>query len=450
MFFQKLTRRNEIGANSYLLDLDGTRAVVDCGAHPKEDGYEALPDFGLVEYDSLDAIFISHSHLDHVGALPVLMREQPTAPVYLTEAAAALSDAMLHNSVNVMTSQRVELGINEYPFFTHRELDRLEDAWRHRRIGKPFGLGDDGVTVEFFDAGHILGSVGILFRAGGKSIFYTGDVNFEDQTLTKKAVFPEGGIDTLILETTRGSLARAPHYERSSEEIRFAEAIAAALDRGGSVLIPVFAMGKTQEVLMMLDLFKKRSAIPDAPVYIGGLSTKMTILFDKFADKVRRNFKGFQILTDMEIQLSPRKQRRQIEYSPGCIYALSSGMMTEKTVSNGFAAHFLDNPKNALLFVGYADPASPAGKIRAASHGDPITLDPALPPTDLLCTVDVFDFSGHAPREDLRAYANKLKPKKVILVHGDPDALEWFHECLASDLPDSEIVIPQPGEKIPL
>ncbi len=450
MFFQKLTRRNEIGANSYLLDFDGTRTVVDCGAHPKEDGNASLPDIGLVEYDSLDGIFISHSHLDHVGALPVLMREQPSAPVYLTAGAAALSDAMLHNSVNVMTSQRAELDIKEYPFFTHRELDRVEEAWVHRPIGKRFDIGDRGVTAEFFDAGHILGSVGILFRTGEKTVFYTGDVNFEDQTLTKGAVFPEDGVDTLIIETTRGSVARAPHYERADEERRFGEAIAAALERGGSVLVPVFAMGKTQEVLIMLDQFKKAGVIANAPVFIGGLSTKMTILFDKFASKVRRNFEGFQILSDMEIQLSPRKQRRELSYSPGCIYALSSGMMTEKTVSNGFARQFLDNPKNSLLFVGYADPMSPAGQIRSAAHGDPVSLDPSLPPIDLLCEVDVFDFSGHAPREDLRAYANKLKPKKIILVHGDQDALDWFKEKLSADLPDSEVIIPEPGEKIGL
>jgi predicted metal-dependent RNase len=176
----------------------------------------------------------------------------------------------------------------------------------------------------------------------------------------------------------------------------------------------------------------------------------MTHIFDDFADRVRRHHAGLEILKDIEIQLNPRRQRKALQYSPGCIYALSSGMMTEKTVSNTFAHQFLDNPKNALLFVGYADPASPAGKVRAASPGDLITLDAALPPVGLECEVEVFDFSGHAPRDDLRAYAKKLDPKKVILVHGDQEALDWFAGALRADLPRAEVVIPPPEQQVAL
>lgn len=451
MLLQNLTRKNEIGANCYLLDLDGTRVILDSGMHPKEEGMACIPDFDQVPVDSTDAIIVTHAHLDHVGSLPVLMREQPSADVFMTGGTAALADAMLHNSVNVMTSQRMELGITEYPFFTHRELDRLKPGWIQRPVGRRFDVGRGNVTAEFYDAGHILGSAGVMLDTGDTTIFYTGDVNFEDQTLTKAAEFPEGDVDVLILETTRGSVPRAPGYTRADEENRLAAAIDDALTRGGSVLVPVFAIGKTQEVLLMLDRFKREHLISGkAPVYIGGLSTKMTHIFDKFASKTRRNHPGLQILKDIEIQLSPRRQRKEINYSPGSIYALSSGMMTEKTVSNGFAFQFLDNPLNSLLFVGYADPASPAGKIRDAEKGDSIILDPDRRAIDLNCTVDVFDFSGHAPRQHLRDFANKLRPKKIILVHGDPDALDWFKDTLSEDLPDTEIVIPVPGTQVPL
>ena len=130
MFFQSLLRQNEIGANSYLVELDGHRIVLDSGMHPKEEGIESLPAHHELESSSVDSIFVSHSHLDHSGSLPVLMNNQPDAEVYMTPATSKLVDALLHNSVNVMESKRVELGITDYPFYTHRELDRLVKRWR--------------------------------------------------------------------------------------------------------------------------------------------------------------------------------------------------------------------------------------------------------------------------------------------------------------------------------
>jgi predicted metal-dependent RNase len=155
-------------------------------------------------------------------------------------------------------------------------------------------------------------------------------------------------------------------------------------------------------------------------------------------------------LKEMKLSVASRRRKRDITYNPHCIYALSSGMMTEKTVSNKFAFEFIDNPKNSLLFVGYADPDSPAGKIRAAKKGDPILLDQNLAPVELHCEVHEFDFSGHAIREDLRKFANDVTPKKIILVHGDDNAFEWFQQKLAEDMPDTEIVIAEPAEKISL
>jgi predicted metal-dependent RNase len=120
-------------------------------------------------------------------------------------------------------------------------------------------------------------------------------------------------------------------------------------------------------------------------------------------------------------------------------------MMTEKTLSNSFARKILSDPKHTMIFVGYADPESPAGKLKQAQQGDMVTLDPSLPPQKLLCRVEQFNFSGHASRESIRAYVNRVTPKKVILVHGDPSAVEWFRGTLAQDLPGSEIIVPEPG-----
>lgn len=450
MYFQSLSRRRGIGANSYLLDLDDTRVVLDAGMDPKAEGTESLPDYAQVPYDSVDGIVVSHCHLDHVGSLPVLMRRHPHARVYLTEACAHLSDAMLHNSVNVMTMKREELGITDYPFFTHREVDRAQHVWDEVSVGRSFAMGESNAQFTFFDAGHIMGSVGMLVEHQGKRIFYTGDVQFEDQTLSKGAQFPKDPLDVLIMETTRGGVTRRDGYCRESESERLAEAIRSTLAREGSVLIPIFAMGKTQEILMTLHLLREQDRIPAAPIFIGGLSTKMTVIYDKLADRVTRHHQDFEILEEMNLTIASRRRKREIRYQPHTIYALSSGMMTEKTVSNKFAFEFLDNPRNAILFVGYADPESPAGKIRSARKGDLIVLDPERAPIELHCDVHEYDFSGHAVREDLRAYANEVSPKKILLVHGDDDAYAWFEQKLSGDLPGAEIIAVEPGEKIDL
>lgn len=450
--FQSLNLRAEIGGNSYALNLDGTTILLDAGMHPKEDGANALPRYQEIPYDSADAIIISHSHLDHIGTLPVAQRDQPSAPVYLTAPCAALGDALLHNSVNVMSSQRDELGIPEYPLYHHREIDYLQDRWMIRPYEKTFSLdpaGDCETTVTFYDAGHILGSAGVLIEKDHKQIFYTGDVHFSGHTLIKGARFPElSEPDLLIMETTRGADDRPTDYTRADQEARFAQSIASALEAGGSALVPVFAIGKTQEVLTMIDNFKAEGLIPEhTPIFIGGLSTKMTVIYDSFSDSTRRHRPNFEILRDMKLQTGNKRRRAPIEYKPGAIYCLSSGMMSEKTVSNIFARSFLQNAKNSLLFVGYAEPSTPAGAIKAASSGDIIRLD-GTHKVQLNCVVDEFDFSGHARREELVEFAVKARPKKLLLVHGDPPAVDWFQKTLSQSLPDTEIIVPQPTVRI--
>ncbi len=450
-FFQCLSRTLDVGANSYLIQAGETRVVLDAGMHPKRNGFEALPDLEKLRYDSVDAILVSHAHQDHTGALPVLVQQQPNARVHMTEETLELAQAMLHNSVNVMCSIREEAGVMEYPLFTHGELDRIIPSWEIRNPGRAFTLGQDGeVRCEFFSAGHTLGAAGMRLEWNGRSVFYTGDVHFEDQTLVRSSAFPEDPVDVLIMESTRGDSQRAPGYTREKEMLRLGQCIADALERGGSVMIPVFALGKTQETMLMIKELKERGIIDmDVPIHIGGLSTKITTLFDRFADTSRRHQRGFRILDDMPgLVAASRRSRGEIPYSRGRIYAFSSGMMTPKTVSNRFAKRILEDSRNALLFVGYADPDTPAGQILRSKKGDRIELEPGQPLVPLQCPVEKFDFSGHAPREALRDFAVKVRPRHLILVHGDLSAREWLRQAIQKELPETKIHIPEAGQRI--
>jgi Cft2 family RNA processing exonuclease len=456
--FTNLTRAVEIGANCYAIQLANKTVILDSGLHPKLEGEAALPHHGLIADDSVEAIILSHAHHDHVGSLPVLMRRHPRAPVFMTEATRQLSDVMLHNSVNVMTKKRDE-GIPAYPLFTHREVELCTKRWRAAPLAQRFDLGGDrlsagetaDITCEFFDAGHILGSAGTLIRANGRTIFYTGDVNFDDQTLMQSARFPLEQIDVLIMETTRGDHGTPDGFSRAAEEQRLARTINEVFARGGAVLLPLFALGKTQELLAMFFGFRKRGLLKrDCPIYIGGLSAKLTEIHDKLAGRTPRQHADLQLLDEVAPFVLSGQQAGELPAKGGRIYALSSGMMTEKTLSNTFARQFLSDPVQSLIFVGYADPQSPAGKIRNAHLGDIVQLAADIPPQPLRCDVEKFNFSGHASRESLRAYVNKIRPKTVVLVHGDMSSVEWFREALTGDLPESRIVTPTPGVSLEL
>lgn len=459
MRLTNLTRANEIGANSYLLDFDGDgRVVLDAGMHPRLDGLDALPDFSLLPVDSVDAIFVSHAHHDHTGGLPVITREQPRARVFMSEGTFHLADPLLHNSIEIMLKQRMDKNIVEYPLFTHKELSTQVTRWQPCTLRRPCGL--DGyplsasnttpLSFTFHDAGHILGSVGIEFNHRGHRVFYTGDVNFADQTLMQAAAFPREKIDTLIIETTRGAQATPPDFTRENVINRLAESILDIFDQGGAVLIPVFALGKTQEALTILHLLQKQGRLPRTPIFIGGLGRSFTQIYDKLSHVTPRAFPNLQLLSQMQPEIMDGRRARESRPKKGNIYLISSGMMTEKTLSNLFAQHFLSQRHYGIFFIGYCDPDSPAGRLRAAKPGEKVVINPMAGEQEVKCKLDYFDLTAHAKREDLLSYILEVNPRTCVLVHGDTPALEWFQHELQNRRPDMRVIIPAPGQEISL
>ena len=214
------------------------------------------------------------------------------------------------------------------------------------------------VSIEFFDAGHILGSVGTLIRAEGRTIFYTGDVQFDDQTIMQGARFPEHELDVLIIETTRGDRAtpgglhpRAARNcvspTRSARNSTAAPACSSRFSRSA----------KRRRCSRCFTSFRRRGLLGLCPIYIGGLSTKLTEIYDKLAHHTPRQQHDLQILDAVAPFTMAGKAADATPLKGERIYAISSGMMTEKTLSNSFARQVLSDPAHALFFVGYADPA---------------------------------------------------------------------------------------------
>src|SRR5881398_3580844 len=427
---------------------------------PKNTGEDALPYLKAIAGRDIEAILISHAHQDHIGTLPLIMRHFPSARVFMTEATAEIGSVLLHNSVNVMTRQREEIGEASYPLFTHRETDRASERWRWCPVRQRISVAGerapqrekDALTFEFFDAGHVLGSTGILLRAENQTVFYTGDVNFDDQTIMEAAIFPQEKIDVLIVECTRGDHAKPGGWTRAGEERRLAEALEDTFERGACVLIPVFALGKTQEVLAMLYKFRResRKLSGDFPIYIGGLSSKFTDIYDRRARMTRRQLPRLQLMKDAAPFVLNDETVRDAPLRAGRVYALSSGMMIPKTLSNIFARRLIENPQHSIFFVGYANPESPGGLLRDSPAGGKVALDPGRPPQRVRCNIEQFQFSAHATRESLIEYAKKLSPHKIVLVHGDPPAVDWMRATLSAALPRSEIIVPTPGMELEL
>src|SRR5258707_4998012 len=183
----KITNLNPdtaIGASAWHVEFEGHRLLLDAGTHPKLEGRDALPLFGQIKSPELDAIAISHCHHDHVGSLPVALRHFPQAHMLMTELSYFLVERVLHNSVNVMKRQRDELGIREYPLYTHDELDDLAPLFQGFRYNRQVDwaafhktrAGFQSPTLEYYDAGHALGSAGLMVRGQKENLFFTGDV----------------------------------------------------------------------------------------------------------------------------------------------------------------------------------------------------------------------------------------------------------------------------------
>lgn len=454
--FLNLTRGNEIGANCYYVEAGGTGVVLDAGMHPKLEGRAALPDFDLLQRRPVRGAFLSHAHLDHTGSLPLLLPYIPEARVFMSEPTYHLAEPLLHNSVNVMKRQREERGLAEYPLFTHTDVDRCKEKWQACHLERRWSLegfpvkadDPDPATFTLHHAGHILGSAALRLNLHGESILYTGDINFADQTLLGRATLPSGGVDTLVIECTRGAQPTPEGHTRATSTAQLLQAIQETFDRDGAVLIPIFAMGKTQELLALLHHAALRGEIDYEGLWIGGLGRVFTQIYDRLADTAPGRIRRTVLGTEVQPEVFEIRKAQGFRPKPGHIYLLPSGMMTAQTTSHRLAALFLQRPEHAVFFVGYTDPDSPAGHLRATPPGGEILLGGDSGPVQVRCPVRHFDFTSHATREAILEYIGTLQPRRCFLVHGDLPALQWFEGEIRRLHPSIEVHIPAPGREI--
>ena len=443
--FSVLGGGQEIGANSYLLNLAGTRILLDAGLHPKKYGEESLPDYDRIDHE-LEAIFISHAHLDHIGSLPLVNRRHPQAPIFATLPTKDIALRMLHNTVTVMNIFREEKGMLEYPFFDRQDLWPLEEEilgveYRPRRIPSPQGENlysewvhlRRGIQVHFIPAGHVLGAAGVLLRQGKRVIYYTGDISLKDQALVSGALLPEGRIDTLILECTYGNDPGYHSQNRQAEIDSFAREATSVLSAGGCVLLPAFALGKTQELLCILSGLMREGKVPPVPLYLSGLGKSITEIYQEHRRYLRPrasilSFDLFSVLGSLD-DLSVRALLRE----PAVIVA-TNGMMVENTPSARIARWMVQEERHGIFFCGYVDPDTLGYRVFHARPGEALLFSPdGNPVTVRNSNIRRFYLSSHADRYEILEVARRIHPRHIILVHGEKEGMEFMTGELEGD-----------------
>jgi Cft2 family RNA processing exonuclease len=455
----KITNLNpdaDIGASAWFLEIEGHRLLMDAGTHPKREGRAGLPLYDLVKGQDVDAIALSHCHHDHVGSLPVAFRHFPKAHVLMSELSYFIVERVLHNSVNVMTRQRDEAGIKEYPLYSHDEVDDIAPhfqgfkynrqiewaAFQKTRAGQP------SPTLEFYDAGHALGSAGMMVRGRKETVFYTGDVSFGDQTILRGARFNDVKADVLIMETTRGNRPVTPGFTREAELERLTQAIERVLKRKASILIPTFALGRTQEILALLALLTKAGRLKHQPIYIGGLGRVFTEIYDLESHRTNRQHSNLQLREALNLVVLEKGQLEKMKLTGGRIFVITAGMMSENTAAHNLAVRMIGDEKQAIFFVGYADKDTPGGRLKAAKPGETFIFSPSAGEVTRRCELDDFDLTAHANRDELLNFVGQVSPRTVLLGHGDEDSRKWFEDQIRTRHPKIKVIQPAPGKMV--
>ena len=437
--FLPLGGAGEIGANCYYLNINNVGIILDCGMHPQKTGLDSLPKFDLLEDKPTDYVLISHAHQDHLNALPFLIKKFPHLKIITTPQTRAVAELTLHNAISILKRQVDE---SEFEIYSRDEVDLLIKSINYKSYNEKFILdslnSSQEIEAEFFDAGHIIGSAGIMLRFDGRKIFFTGDINLSSQTLLAGAELPSEKIDFLITETTYGSTESSGLNHWENEVERFSSSINKVINNGGSVLIPVFALGKLQEILATIWLQMQRNKITNVDIYTGGIGNKINRIYDYNRYVVNRNEKELMLSDIPQKNLNELRDYDDLFKSPSIVLA-SSGMMIESTFSFLLAKQWLQKKDSAIFTVGYMDPSTPGSVISKAKRGDKIQVTDRDKKVEVKCEIKNFRLSAHSKREELVSLVKKLNPDKVVLIHGDKEAIDWIGASVLKQFPGKKV-----------
>ena len=451
-----------VTGSKHLIELwDNTRVLLDCGMYQGL-GKETYPLNAEEPFDptSINAVVLSHAHIDHSGLLPKLVKDGFNGPIYATAATFALCEIMLKDSAFIQEADvrfsnkrhnRPESEAYE-PLYKMKDVEDTLDLFEVIEEEKWFDVAQ-GVKAEFIPNGHILGSAAVYLEIDEikekTTLLYTGDIGRYNTALIKNPIQPPQA-DIVICESTYGD--RLHNQSIDAEQELLSAVLKTIKEKKGKLIIPAFSLGRTQEVVFALNKLDLYGLLPKVKVYVDSpLAIDATLITKQFSHllnkEVQRFVKdrpdpfGFGRLTYVKKKEHSQKINESKE---PCIIISASGMADAGRVKHHIY-HNIENPKNSILFVGYAEPSSLAGKLQ---HGDEkVTIfgDEKEVKAEIF---KIESLSAHADYEEIFSYLSNQNPNKTsafYLVHGDEKVIVKFKERL-SERGYRHIFIPAMGE----
>jgi KH/beta-lactamase-domain protein len=426
----------EVGRASFVLSTQNSRILVDCGDKPGAEG--EVPYLQAAEANpipDLDAVVLTHAHLDHSALLPILFRYGYDGPVYTTAPTRDLMGLLQLDYLDVAAKQG-----RTPPYDSEMVREEIK-----RTITLEYGDVTDiapDIKLTLHNAGHILGSALAHFHIGSgmHNVLFTGDIHYSPTRLLDGAVNDFPRVETMVLESTYGRRGNTQTAQEDSER-RLYELINETHEAGGKVVIPAFAVGRSQELMLVLEEGMRTGAIPEMPVYLDGMIREATAIHTAYPKHLRERLQNRILhedenpfITEQFQQVDGgREMRQRITDGEECIILSTSGMVTGGPIMSWLELLGSD-PKNSLVFVGYQADGTLGRRIQSGwtevpldgggQYGSRVTLE---------CRIESVDgFSGHADREALMSFADEMspRPERVLCVHGDETATNQLSSAI--------------------
>jgi len=430
----------EVGASCGLLRIGDRRVLIDAGMRPSARvGQDRLPALDRLIAEPPEAILVTHAHIDHTGALPLASEMFPMAPIYCTETTLLLTRLLLADSVRVMEAEHLAQE-GETPLYTAEVVERTLARVRPVEWGQQITpLPDPAIVVRFLHAGHIAGAAMLLIDTPAGRVLHLGDYSVTAQrTLHGMDVQRLPQADAVITEGTYGD---AIHANRKEQERALVATVARVVGRGGRALLPAFAVGRAQEVALILRAARSTGELPPVPIHLDGMVRGVCDLYQAQVHDLNPRLQNYvrnarrPLFADPSLAVyavTAGRRRRLLDNPEAAVVISSSGMMTGGPAPL-YARAFAADEKNAIIFSGYQDDESPGAALLRARQGTTVAL--GKEELTLQCAVERYSLSAHADAGQIEVAVTRARPRTTVLVHGEPDTLRALARRVARHHP---------------
>lgn len=436
----------EIGGSCIYLRIADKGILLDSGIRQSA-AKDPLPDFCQIqEQGGLDAILISHAHMDHIGTLPIISKSYPSARIYMTAMTADLTRVLLYDSLKIMKYQE-----DEIPHYS--EQDVLAMLGRIHPLGyhTPFPI-FDSFTLTFYPAGHIAGAACIYLVTKDGSLFYSGDFSAFSQRTIEGIRIPKLRPDVAIVETTYGNRL---HSNRQVEEKRLIDLVKECISEKKNLLIPAFALGRAQEVLLILRAAIQNQEIPPISVYVDGMIRDINTMYTRNPTYLKhtlgkRILKGNEPFYTKEIQpitTAQSQNREELLSGKDPVILLSSSGMLTGGPSAQYAQILVPSENAAIIITGYQDEESPGRQLLNLLENPEeknLTLNGCTIPVK--CRIEQVGLSAHGDKAEILALLERISARHIFLVHGNEEVIHELGSELAAEDYRRQIYLPACGQ----